>query len=70
MPLDIGIVILVGAAVKLSWSIYEKRFTKEKSLRSSPYLPTSSSANPMNLAQRYREFGDALFRLHSNLNTI
>ncbi|KAF1844355.1 uncharacterized protein K460DRAFT_357965 [Cucurbitaria berberidis CBS 394.84] len=53
MPLDLGIVGLVGSAIKLSWSIYEKGFTKEKSL-----------------PQRYLEFGDALFRLHSNLTTI
>ncbi|KAH7389906.1 hypothetical protein BKA66DRAFT_440175 [Pyrenochaeta sp. MPI-SDFR-AT-0127] len=53
MPLDLGIVGIVGSAIKLSWSIYEQGFTKEKS---SP--------------QRYVEFGDALFRLHSNLTTI
>ncbi|CAO2652591.1 Nn.00g008740.m01.CDS01 [Neocucurbitaria sp. VM-36] len=70
MPLDLGIVGLVGSAIKLSWSIYEKGFTKEKSLRLSPYSRQYVSPNPIRLAQRYVEFGDALFRLHSNLTTI
>jgi hypothetical protein len=35
MVIDLGIVSLVGSAIKLSWSIYDKGFTKEKSSRKS-----------------------------------
>ncbi|KAH7402309.1 hypothetical protein DE146DRAFT_735536 [Phaeosphaeria sp. MPI-PUGE-AT-0046c] len=53
MAIDLGVVGLIGSAIKLSWNVYERGFNKEKS---SP--------------QRYIEFGDALHRLYSSLNTI
>lgn len=33
MAIDVGVVSLVGSAIKLSWAIYDKGFNKEKSSR-------------------------------------
>ncbi|KAI4923464.1 hypothetical protein J4E85_008502 [Alternaria conjuncta] len=71
MPWDFGVLSFICGAIKLSWIIYEKGFTEEKSLRlSSPATPPTFRANRIVLARRYLEFGDALFRLHWSLNTI
>jgi hypothetical protein len=47
MAIDLGVVGLVGSAIKLSWTIYDKGFSKEKSSRAF-LLPLSHFHNKAN----------------------